>query len=134
MIMHVNIKIFYLKKFSIQVIKHAKMIFISHLQTLQILNKAKFHAFFEKFSHWKLKPAPTQDKFLDFLQNEFSHSKCVQRAFFHLNGGQRFALARGRIGTHPHSSEKSYLETFWVWKFILQKVKEFILSRGWFQL
>ena len=28
-----------------------KMIFISHLQPLQISNKAKFHAFFEKFSH-----------------------------------------------------------------------------------
>ena len=64
-----------------------KMIFISHLQPLQISNKAKFHAFFEKFSHLKLKPAPTQDKFLDFLQNEFSHSKCFQKAFFHLNGG-----------------------------------------------
>ena len=59
-----------------------KMIFISHLQLLQISNKAKFHAFFEKFSHLKLKPAPTQDKFLDFLQNEFSHSKCFQKAYF----------------------------------------------------
>ena len=58
------------------------MIFISHLQTLQILNKAKFHAFFQKFSHLHLKPAPTQYKFLDFLQNEFSHSTCFQKAFF----------------------------------------------------
>ena len=58
-----------------------KMIFISHLQTLQISNKEKFHIFFEKFSHLKLKPAPTQDKFLDFLQNEFSHSKWFQKAF-----------------------------------------------------
>ena len=48
-----------------------------------MLNKAKFHAFFEKFSHWKLKPAPTQEKFLDFLQNEFPHSKCFQKASFH---------------------------------------------------
>ena len=61
-----------------------KMIFISHPQPLQISNKAKFHAFFEKFSHWKLNPAPTQDKFLDFLQNEFSHSKCFQKVFFSL--------------------------------------------------
>ena len=61
-----------------------KMIFISHLQPLQIPNKAKFHAFFEKFSHLKLKPAPTQDEFLDFLENEFSHSKYFQKAFFSL--------------------------------------------------
>ena len=64
------------------------MIFISHLQPLQISNKAKFHAFFEKFSHLKLKPAPTQDKFLDFLQNEFLHSKCFQKAFFLLEWGE----------------------------------------------
>ena len=62
-----------------------KMIFISHLQPLQILNKARFHAFFEKFSNLKLKPAPTQDKLLGFLQNEFSHSKCFQKAFDNLD-------------------------------------------------
>ena len=61
-----------------------KMIFTLHLQPLHILNKAKLHAFFEKFSHLELKPAPTQGKFLDFLQNEFSHSKCFQKAFFSL--------------------------------------------------
>ena len=64
-----------------------KMIFIPHLQPLQISNKAKFHVFFENFSHLKLKPAPTQDKFLDFLQNEFSHSKCFQKAFLSLEWG-----------------------------------------------
>eukprot|EP00493_Phyllostaurus_siculus_P020478 UN20803 len=64
-----------------------QIIFISHVQPLQISNKAKFHAFFGNFSYFKLKSAPTQDKFLDFLQNEFSHSKCFQKAFFHLNGG-----------------------------------------------
>ena len=74
--MRVNIKI---SKSSIT----PKMIFISHLQPLQISNKAKFHAFFEKCSHLKLKPAPTQDEFLNVLQNECSHSKCFQKAFFH---------------------------------------------------
>ena len=64
-----------------------KMTFISHLKPLQISNKAKFYAFFEKFSHLKLKPAPTQDKFLDFLQNEFTHSKCFQKNFFSLEWG-----------------------------------------------
>ena len=58
------------------------IIFISHLQPLQISSKATFYAFFEKFSHLELKPAPTQDEFLYFLQNEFSHSKCFQKAFF----------------------------------------------------
>ena len=86
------------------------MIFISHLQPLQISNKAKFHAFFEKFSHWRLKPDPTQDKFLDFLQNEFSHSKCFQKAFFHLNGGQALCACACPDGYTPHSNEKSFLE------------------------
>ena len=65
------------------------MIFISHLQPLQISNKAKFHASFEKFTNLKLKPAPTQDKFHDFLQNEFSHSKVKMfpKSFSSLNGG-----------------------------------------------
>ena len=62
--------------------KTSKMIFISNLQPLQISNKAKIHAFLDKFSHLKLEPAPTQDKLLDFLQNEFSDSKSFQKAFF----------------------------------------------------
>ena len=101
------------------------MIFISHLQPLQISNKAKFHPFFETFSHWKLKPAPTQDKFLDFLQTEFSHSKCLQKDLSrHVNlplaqkippkftwmGGKRFALASAQMVTHPHLSAK---KAFW---------------------
>ena len=49
---------------------------------------------------------------LTFLQNEFSHSKCFQKAFFHGMGGKRFALARARMGTHPHSMKKSFLEKF----------------------
>ena len=53
---------------------------------------------FEKFSHLKVKSAPTQDKFLDFLQNEFSHSKCFQKAFFLLNGGQA-EVRSGRVKT-----------------------------------
>ena len=84
------------------------MIFISHLQTLQILNKAKFHAFFEKFRHSKLKPAPTQDKFLDIFQNEFSPSNVSKKLFFTWMGGKRFALARARMGMNPHSSEKKF--------------------------
>ena len=64
----------------------------------------------KKFSHWKMKPAPTQDKFLDFFQNEFSHSACFQKAFFIWMGGKRFALARARMGTLPHSNEK---KAFW---------------------
>ena len=60
-----------------------KMIFISHLQTLQMLNKAKFHVFIEKFRHWKLKPAPTQNKFLDFLQIPVKNLRISYGATFH---------------------------------------------------
>ena len=89
------------------------MIFISHLQPLQISNKAKFHAFFEKFSHWKLKPAPTQDKFLDFLQNEFSHSKCFQKAFFSFEwGASALRLRVPGWARTPIQMKKSFLETF----------------------
>ena len=73
-----------------------KIIFISHLQPLQISTKAKFHAFFWKFSHFKLKPVPTQDKFLDFFTKWifklkrgiaiFSVSELIWRvSFFALN-------------------------------------------------
>ena len=88
------------------------MIFILHLQPLQISNKAKFHAFFEKFSHLKLKPAPTQDKFLDFLQNEFSHSNVFKKIVITWMWGKRFALARARMGTHLHSMKKSFWKHF----------------------
>ena len=99
-------KFFYERSLTSTLSNAPKIIFISHLEPLQISTKAKFHAFFGKFSHFKLKSAPTQDKFLDFLQNEFSHLKWFQKAFFHWMGGKRFALARARMGTHPHSNEK----------------------------
>ena len=99
-------KYFIWKKFSIQVIKHTKNDFHITSTTASIFKQSKISWIFEKFSHLKLKPAPTQDKFLGFLQNEFSHSKCFQKAFFTWIGGKRFAFARARIGTHPHSSEK----------------------------
>ena len=53
--------------------------------TASNLNQSKISWFFHDFSHFKLQSAPTQDKFLDFLQIEFSHSKCFQKVFS-LNG------------------------------------------------
>ena len=73
-----------------------KMIFISHLQPLQISNKAKCHAFFEKFSHWKLKPAPTQDNSLNFYKMNFHTQNVSKKFFFIWMGGKRFALAHAR--------------------------------------
>ena len=87
-----------------------KIIFISHLQPLQISTKEKFYAFFGKFSHLKLKSAPTQDKFLDFLQNEFSHSKYFQKAFFIWMGVRAHPGTRKRKALAPHSNEK---KAFW---------------------
>ena len=116
MLMRVNIKIFYLKEVQHPSYQHTpKMIFISHLQPLQISNKAKFHAFFEKFSHLpvNLKPAPTQDKFLNFLQNEFSHSKCFQKAFFTWMGVRAHSGTRKRKAlAPPHPSEKTFWKHF----------------------
>ena len=107
-----------------------KMIFISHLQPLQNSNKAKFDAFFEKFSHLKLKPVPTQDKFLDFLQNEFSHSTCFQKHFFTSMGDKRFALARVRMFMHPHSSEKKLFGNILSVKFHFVKSEGIYLESG----
>ena len=81
-----------------------KIIFISHLQPLQISNKAKFHSFFGKFSHLKLKSAPAQDKFLDFLQNQFSHLKLFQKAFFFIEWGCVPIRARTSAKRSPPSS------------------------------
>ena len=62
--------------------------------------------FFEKLSHWKLKPAPTKYKFLDFLQNEFSHSTCFQKAFFIWKGVRAHPGTHKRKALAPYSSEK----------------------------
>ena len=98
---------FYSRKLQYPSYRAHQKLFSYHIyKPLHISNKAKFHSFFGKFSHLKLKSAPTQDKFLDFLQNEFSHLKWFQKAFFHWMGGKRFALARARMGTHPHSMTK----------------------------
>ena len=99
-------KYFIWKKFSIQVIRHAKNDFHTTSTTASNFKQSKTWCIFEKFSNWKLKPAPTQDKFLDFLQNEFSHSKCFWKVFFLLNCEGRFALTRAWIDAHPQSSEK----------------------------
>ena len=112
-----------------------KMIFISHLETLQISYKAKFHAFFEKFSHLKLKPAPTQDNFLDFLQNDFFTLKMFPKSFFHLNGGgQALCACACPDGHAPLFNEKKLFGNILSVKIHFVKSKEFILSRGWFQL
>ena len=86
------------------------IIFISHLQPLQISNKAKLHAFFGNFSHFKLKSVPTQDKFLDFLQNEFSHLKWFQKAFFSLNGG---ACPSGHAQAQSACPPFKWKKAFW---------------------
>ena len=92
------------------------MIFISHLQPLQISNKAKFHALFEKVSHLKLKPARLKINSLTFYKMNFHTRNVFKKVFFIWMGGKRFALARARMDTHPHSSEKkSLLETFLSW-------------------
>ena len=99
-------KYFIWKKFSIQVIKHAKN--ESHITSTTASNfkQSKISCIFEKFSHLKLKPAPTQDKFLDFLQNEFSHSTCFQKAFFIWMGVRAHPGTRKRKALAPHSNEK----------------------------
>ena len=108
-----------------------KMIFISHLQPLQISNKEKFHAFFEKFSHWKLKPDPNQDKFLDFLQNEFSHSKYFQKAFFHLNGGAwPSGHAQAQSACHPFKWKKMLFGNILSMKIYFVKSQRIFLESG----
>ena len=113
-----------------------KLIFISHPQRLQISNKSKFHAFFEKFMHLKLKPAPTQDKFLDILQNEFLHAlKMFPKRIFSLEWGCVPIQARASAKRLPPIQEKKcFLEHFECENSFCKKLKKFILSRGWFQL
>ena len=89
------------KKFSIQVIEHTNNYFHITSTTASNFKQSKISCIFGKFSHFKLKSAPTQDKFLDFLQNEFSHSKYFQKAFFHLNGGQALCACACPDGHAP---------------------------------
>ena len=108
--MRVNIKIFYLKEVEpLSHHTHQKLFWHHIYNRFKFRTYQNFHAFFEKFSHLKLKPAPTQDHFLDFLQNEFSHSKCFQKAFLHLNGGACSSGHAQAQSTYPQLSVKIHV-------------------------
>ena len=104
------------KKLYIQVIEHTKIFFSYH-----IYNCFKFEQTqrLHDFCHFKLPSAPTQDKFLDFLQHDFSKLNLLQN-FFSLNGGKRIALAWARRGPHPHS-KKNFLEEDLALKYYVAK-------------
>ena len=64
---------------NIQFIEHTKNYFHITSTTASNLNKFKNYMI---FCHFKLPSAPTQDKFLDFLQHDFSKLNLLQNAFF----------------------------------------------------
>ena len=70
---------FYWKKLYIQVIEHTKSYFHITPATASNLNKLKNYMI---FCHFKLPSTPTPDKFLDFLQHDFSPLNLLQKAFF----------------------------------------------------
>ena len=107
MLMRVNIKIFHLKEvWHPSYPTHPKW-FSSHIYNrFKFQTKQNFMHFLRSSAIERLKPAPTQDKVLDFLQNEFSHSKCFQKAFFHLNGGQALCAWACPDGHAPQFNEK----------------------------
>ena len=72
-------QVFIGKKLYIQVIEHTKIFF--HI-TSTIASNLKQTQRLHDFCHFKLPSAPTQDKFLDFLQHDFSKLNLLQKAFF----------------------------------------------------
>ena len=72
-------QVFIGKKLYIQVIEHTKNYFHIASTTASNLNKFKNYMI---FCHFKLPSAPTQDKFLDFLQHDFSNLNIFQKTFF----------------------------------------------------
>ena len=72
-------QVFIWKKLYIQVIEHTNNYFHISFTTASNLNKLKNDMI---FCHLKLPWAPTQDKFLDFLQHDFSKLNLFQKTFF----------------------------------------------------
>ena len=123
------------KKPNIYLIKRTKNYFHITSTIASNFNQSKISWFFHDFSHFKLQSAPTQDKFLDFLQNEFSHSKCFQKAFFSLEwGASALRLRVPGWARTPIQWKKAFWKHFECENSFCKKVKEFILSRCLFQL
>ena len=118
--MHINYRISYAKEVQYPSYRTHQTLFSYHIYNrFKFQPKQNFMHFLGTSAILSWNKHRLKINSLTFLQNEFSHSKCFQKAFFHGMGGKRFALARARMGTHPHSIKKSFLKTFWVWKFIL---------------
>ena len=102
-------KVFMWKKLYIQVIEHTKNYFHITSTTASNLNKLINYMI---FCHFKLPSAPTQDKFLDFLQHDFSKLNLLQKAFFffHLNGGQALCACACPDG---HAPPFKWKKAFW---------------------
>ena len=86
---------------------------------------------FLNMSHFELQPNPTQDEFLEFLQNTLWIWKRFQTEFFQRMGMRALSGPRKRNALAPHSLKKFGLKAILNSKYVLQKVKEFILSRVW---
>ena len=74
-------KKFIWKKPNISFIERTKIDFHITPTSSSNLNQSKISWFFHDFSHFKLQSAPTQDKLLDFLQQNFSKLNLLQKAF-----------------------------------------------------
>ena len=99
-------KVFRWKKPNIYLIKRTKNYFHITSTTASNFNQSKISWFFHDFSHFKLQSAPTQDKFLDFLQHDFSKLNLLQKAFFIWMGVRSHPGTRKRKALAPHSNEK----------------------------
>ena len=71
---------------------------------------------------------------LTFLQNEFSHSKCFQKVFSFKWGASALRFRVPGWARTPIQWKKAFWKHFDCENSFCKKVKEFILSRGWFQL
>ena len=102
-------QVFIWKKLYMQVIEHTNNYFHISFTTASNLNKLKNYMI---FCHLKLPWAPTQDKFLDFLQHDFSKLNLFQKTFFIWMGGKRVALARARRARTPIQVKKVFWKRF----------------------
>ena len=94
-------KYFMWKKFNIYLIERTKNYFHITSTNSSNFNQSKILSFFHDFSHFKLNPTPTQDKFLDFLQHDFSKLNLLQKALFFHN---LLAIKKVFIWNSAHTS------------------------------
>ena len=104
-------------------------------ETASNLNKIKLSAFLLNSRHSTFQISPTLDKTPSLFAETFFYWKMFQKFFFDGMGVRALSDPRKRgRACPPFYRKKTFLKHFPIQKSFLQKVKEFYLKWGWFEI